>query len=930
MYNLMIVEAPPKAKKIQQILKDSGLNFRVIATIGYIVDLPKKRYGLSFDNNKIDIEWELSEDKKKLIKEMKELAKNANEIYISTDDDREGERIAKDVIEKLGLKNYKRAVFTSISKNKILEAINNPRLLDVNSTKSAVTRRVIDRDVGYPVSEILRYDLKRKGYVIPNNLGCGRIISPTLHIVNENQKAIDSFAEEEYKRLKVRYVKDGIAFQGIFDVRFMINSDANMMQLQLIREQMIHNNHTIVRYTPKTREESPPPPLTTVTLQQSCSNLYRFKGKYTMQLAQLLYYLGYISYHRTDSVEQSEETYLEVLEYLNQHYSSEDILETKRKTKNKEMNVQQGHEAIRPIYLTDKYNPENFKEYLKENDLYYEKNDLSEKDKKNKYKLNQDHLLVYEIIWYRTIAFQMQNAMYDATEAVIDIAGNNIKIVANIMKTIKLYDGGEKTLSGWLSIKTKILESSIKEPETAYSKDPVYLPEFIEGETLDVVEISTIDGKTERPHYYGEGRLIKKIDSSGIARPSTLASILPSLEEKKCIIYDSNLIKITPLGRVVDDWISENAYWLIDLEMAQHFEQSLDKIAKNEDDVNDIDLIMDYHQRIEALKEHVGFDNVETEEPYEWQVKKALEIAEKNGIQLGEEILNDKNKIEIFLNNNMPKKDYESLGKCPSCKKGKIREIEKGFGCSEYKNGCKFSIWKKSMFGFFERFGVQITESYMVNLIIAALKKEPLFYVGLLSAKAEKFNAFIDIAHNKQYDSWGLNLKFEDRNSKKDISEANTIVVNTSLVQNVKYFKTHEEFQQKLQKYFDIEGSSSLCYGNIFTSKLKNNTVKNIDSLGLSLKEHLQGKNTEFFLDKDKENIQVLSFQANSQKFLAILSEMREIIMESGLEIGNIGIGVEYKRFNKSIEDMQKQMIERMFESAMSGNDRKIFERGNF
>lgn len=929
MYNLMIVEAPPKARKIQQILNTAGLNFKVIATLGYIVDLPQQRYGLNFDNNKIDIEWEFTEGKKKLMQEIKELAKNASEIYISTDDDREGERIAKDVIEKLKIKDYKRVVFTSISKNKILEAINNPRDLDLSYTKSAVTRRVIDRDIGYPVSDILRYDLRKKGYVIPNNLGSGRIISPTLHILNENQKAIDSFVEEDYKRIKVRYLKDGVAFHGLFDVRFMVDSNDNMMQLQLIREQMIQNSHTVMRYTPKNREASPPPPLTTVTLQQSCSNLYKFKGKYTMKLAQLLYYLGYITYHRTDSVIQSEETYLEIINYLSKHYNPDDILITKRKIKNRETNIQEGHEAIRPVYIDDMHSPENFKEYLKTKDLYYERNELSEKDKKNKYKFNQDHLRVYEIIWYRAIAFQMQNAIYDASEVVVDIAGNTIKMVANKLKTIKLYEGGEKVLSGWLTIKTTILESSIKDGDAAYSRDPVYLPEFIEGESLNVVEITTIEGTTERPHYFGEGRLIKKIDSSGIARPSTLASILPSLEEKKCIIYDNNLIKITPLGRVVDDWITEHAFWLVDLEMAHQFEQYLDKIAKNEDDINDIDLIMDYHHRIELLKESIGFMDDEDEEPYEWQIDKAHEIAEKNGIELGEEIFKSKAKIEVFLNNNMPKKEYESLGTCPSCKKGKIRELEKGFGCSEYRNGCKFTVWKKSMFNFFERFGVQITESYMQNVVVAALKKEPLFYVGLKNTKGDSFDAYIDISFNKEFHSWGMQLKFEDKFKKKDNKESST-VVSSSIEQNLRNFKKYSDFKIKLEKYFNIEGSSSLCCGNIFSPNMNKNSIKDLDKLGLQIKEFLQDKNSEFFIDDEKQNIIVLSFQPNSEKFKTILFEVIEIIKTSDLNTGRVSTAAVYKRFCKSVNDLESQLDDRLLDAISSGKENIIFDKGSF
>ena len=165
MYNLMIVEAPPKAKKIESILKEAGLNYKVVATAGYIKDLPKNEYALNFNEKDLKVKWVYSEGKKQLIDNIKELSSKANEILISTDDDREGEKIANDIVKELGLKEgqYKRVVFTAITKNKILEALNNPRKIKSKKVTSAVTRRILDREIGYPVSEILRWDLRRQG-----------------------------------------------------------------------------------------------------------------------------------------------------------------------------------------------------------------------------------------------------------------------------------------------------------------------------------------------------------------------------------------------------------------------------------------------------------------------------------------------------------------------------------------------------------------------------------------------------------------------------------------------------------------------------------------------------------------------------------------------------------------------------------------------
>lgn len=928
MYNLMIVEAPPKAKKIESILKECGLNFRVMATSGYLVDLPKEEYALKFNEKGVDIKWVFGEGKKQLIEEIKKVALNANKIYIATDDDREGEKIAKDIIEKLNLKDYERVVFSAIIKNRILEAIESPRNLNDNEIKSAVARRVIDRDIGYPVSEILRWDLRRKGIVIPHNLGCGRTISPTLHILNENQKAIDSFEKEEYKRIKVWYQKDGVNFHGLYDVRFMIHSNANMLQMELVVEQMRKNPHTIVRYSPKNREEAPPEPLTTVLIQQSASNIYGFKGKYTMELAQLLYYLGFITYHRTDSNIQSEETYLELIDYLYEKFDEDDVLPTKRKIKQRSLNVQKGHESIRPVVITDEFHPDNIIDYWKRNGLF--KTD----SKNNKYKFTEDHAKVYEIIWYRTLAVQMRDAVYDASEAVIDIAGNKINLRANKLKTIQLYEGGEKTLSGWLGLKSLLLRKSTVISEDEYVHDEVSIPEFIEGSELSVVDITYIEDVTRPPYLYGEGRLIRKIDAAGIVRPSTLASVLPSLESKKCIVYVGKTVQITRLGQVVDDWISEHAFWLNDLEMAQKFEETLDKIANKEDGINETDFIMDYHERINALKEKLDYKDDESKEPYDWQIKKALEIAKINGVEIGEEIFKSREKIEIFLTNNLPKKEYSTLGKCPSCKKGKISENSSAFGCSGYKEGCKFVLWKKNINTFFEKFGAQVTDSYIINVIIAALKKEPLLYVGLISAKGDKFDAFIDIKKNKEFSNWSLSLKFD--NERKDKIKQEESAGNKTILIEKKYknFRTQDEFKNKFNVLFVQEGNASLCYSKLFIPSFSKISDSYIDYIGEEVSEYLASKNAMLFIDnQDKRLLMILSNQPNSEKFKNIIEDVCRIInsLEKTSSPKTIA-GITYRRFNNNIEEMENKMNILLKEAYVSIKEEafKISESGGF
>jgi DNA topoisomerase-1 len=916
-YDVMIVESPPKAKTIAKLFRnDPNYNIRVYATKGYVIDLPKDEYALSYEDAKVNVKWVYSEGSRKIISEIKKAVQNAREVYISTDDDREGEKIAKDIIEKLKLVNYKRVVFTSITKKKIIEGINNPRSIDENMTESSFTRRVIDREIGYPVSNIMKYDFTKNKIIVPPNIGCGRVISPALHILSLNQKSIDDFEVEEYKRIKVRYIKDGVSFHSIHDTRFKIESDANMLQLKLVKEQMMNNSHKVIRYTPKNREEKPPEALNTVTLQQSASNLYGFRGKYTMQLAQLLHENSFITYHRTDITTQSEETFQEILNYLNEHFNEDDILHTKRRFKKRKEHAQGAHEAIRPININDDFHPDNIISY-------WEKNDLFDKTKKDKYKFNIDHMLLYEIIWYRTLATQMVDAVYDASEAVIDIADNRLKLNANKIKTIKLYEGGEKTLYGWLLLKAELLrKSTLVNEDNEYYFDETVIPEFKEGEELEVVEITDIDGETRAPYHYGEGRFIKKLDSAGLVRPSTLATVLPSLEKKKYIRFEGKVIKITRLGQIVDEWVSEKAFWLNDLELAKSFQDSLDRISEGKPEDGDEELIMQYHERVEALKEEVGFIEYKDRTPEEWQIEKAMKIAKDNNIIISDEVLNSKENIENFIRNNTEKQEFESYGTCPACGKGKVKKNIKAYGCTNFKNGCKFTIWRNSIEKFFKIFCVQVTDAYVDNLIIAALKKKPLLYDGLVNKKGEKFKALIGIAYNENYNNWGLNLEpYKNTNTKKTIEYQE---VKAKI--NYQNFKNEDQFKQKIERLFNMEGNTALCYAKIYIKDIKKINKQDIELLGKSL-EFLTQENSILFLD-DVLNIRILSIQGNSNAFLELVNNAIHTIKSHGnMQNRKIACGIEYKRFFNTIEELEQSVNNRVKESIYSSEFRICYGR---
>jgi DNA topoisomerase-1 len=754
LHNLVIVESPAKAKTIKKILSsyNKAIRWDVVASRGYIKNLPKE-YGLDFSSGSISAKWVYEPGKKQFISDLKKKINMYEEIYIATDDDTEGEKIAYDLVEELEISNkYKRVTFGSITEKAIISGINNPRNVSEKKYKIACSRRYVDRDEGYGISDVLRFDFAQKEIQFPNNIGVGRAISPALHLIAEVERDIKNFEPEEYIRVKIRYQKDNCAFEYMSPTRYLINNRDDNISLALFKRKITTNIHQVVSYIPKLEEVAPPEPLYTATLQSSAFYVYGMSGKQTMRLAQELYENGAITYHRTDSNMISDDAYQEIVEYLYDTQNPDDVLDEKRKYK-KRKNTEEAHEAIRPSRIIEETAPKNIQTYM-----------LANYD----FEMSSEHLKIYELIWFRTLATQMVNAIYDRSVVKIDAGGERFEIHANsLVATTKVINEDDELesvtvnqASGWMKLKGTMLQRSITEEGEEYKNKEVIIPPMSPLDELRVLEISDFRTSTKAPYRYGEGRFTKTIEKLGIARPSTLDSIIPSLENKGLIFRVNGIIFIKKLGMVVDEWVDTYCPWLNSIEGVRAFEEAMEK-EENSDDEK-VSMLYEYHEKINALKEEIGYLDKENQirPPSDAQILIAKQLAIKKGLVIKEELYSDASKMSEFIAKHMPSKDKkDGIGTCPACKKGSIVENSKAFGCNKFSDGCKFTIWKESSLALLMKFGINADEDFLKEVIAAAISGSPIFNQNVIVGG--KDGAYIDIKKTSK----GYSLYFKDQDS---------------------------------------------------------------------------------------------------------------------------------------------------------------------
>jgi len=477
--NLVIVESPAKAKTIEGYL---GKEFTVASSYGHVRDLPKGNGAIDVENN-FNPTYEITPDKKDVIKNLKKLAKGAETIYLASDDDREGEAISWHLKETLDLEDARtrRIVFREITKNAIVNALENPRGIDIDLVNAQQARRVLDRLVGFELSPVLWKKIK-------TGLSAGRVQSVAVRIVVEREREIDKFKAESFFKITAEFKVDGKTLKAELPKRFKTEAEA-----QSFLEDCTQATFTIEKLEKKPTKKRPAPPFTTSTLQQEAGRKLSFSVGQTMSIAQRLYEAGKISYMRTDSLNLSEEAMAQAASEIGRQFGPE--YAHKRVFKTKNTSAQEAHEAIRPT---------NFGTTQASGDR------------------NEQRL--YELIWKRAIASQMAEAQIEKTLATIGIS-NRPETLSASGEVIKF--------EGFL----KVYIESTDDDEEEEAKG--MLPPLKEGQSLDLEQLTARQGFTRHQARYTEASLVKKLEEMGIGRPSTYAPTISTVQKRGYILKEN-------------------------------------------------------------------------------------------------------------------------------------------------------------------------------------------------------------------------------------------------------------------------------------------------------------------------------------------------------------------------------------------------------
>jgi DNA topoisomerase-1 len=591
--NLVIVESPAKAKTIETYL---GKEFIVTSCYGHIRDLSKKNMGIDIKNGFIPI-YKVPDDKVKIVKELKKLSEKAENVWLATDEDREGEAISwhlKEVLE-LPEKKIKRIVFDEITKKAIQEAVANPRKIDYNLVNAQQARRVLDRIVGFELSPILWKKVKAR-------LSAGRVQSVAVRLIVEREREIDSFIPESRYKVSAQFTTNIENGKSQILKAELPKFLADEKEVQEFLKKCIDASFIVDAVEKKPIKKSPSPPFTTSTLQQEASRKLRFSVSRTMLVAQRLYEAGYITYMRTDSVNLSDFAISSAEEKIKKDFGKEYF--QIRNFQNKSVNAQEAHEAIRPT------------DFSKEN--------ISG---------SKDERALYQLIWKRAIASQMSDAELERTTINIKITNSDEIFIAK--GEVILFDGFLKIY----------LESSDDEVEENGSES--ILPVVSVGQILEFKEITATERFTRPPARYTEAALVKKLEELGIGRPSTYAPTISTIQKRgyvikedrvgkereykvfqllddrniyqsiKTEIYGAEKSKLFPsdLAMLVTDFLLKHFPQIMDYQFTAKIEEALDEIALGKIKYDEMlkEFYPDFHKKVEQtikLSERVSGERV--------------------------------------------------------------------------------------------------------------------------------------------------------------------------------------------------------------------------------------------------------------------------------------------------------------------------------
>lgn len=573
---LIIVESPSKANTIKKFL---GNNVKVVASMGHIRDLPKSKLGIDVEHD-FEPQYINIRGKANLINSLKKDAKAAKVVYLATDPDREGEAIAWHLAYILGIPEDEvcRVTFNEITKETVKESIKNPRKIDKNLTDAQQARRVLDRIVGYKISPILWKKVKR-------GLSAGRVQSVAVKLIVDREKEIEAFIPEEYWNIYAELSKNKEKFVARF-----YGKDGKKLELHKKEEvdeiiKNIENGKYIVTDIKKgEKKRTPAPPFTTSTMQQEASRKLGFPIRKTMQVAQGLYEgvkveekgtVGLITYMRTDSTRISEEARAAAKVHITQKYGEKYYENRYYKTKS---GAQDAHEGIRPTYID--LEPEKVKDSL-----------------------TPDQYKLYRLIYNRFIASQMAPAVFDTIAANIDVNNYNFKANGQTLK-----------FKGFMSVYVE--DKDVKTNEDEESK----MPELQIGEEVKKEKLDPKQSFTEPPPRYTEASLVKALEEKGIGRPSTYATIISTILDRRYIKKEQKQLVPTDLGKVVNKLLVENFKDIINVEFTADIENQFDEIAEGKEPWKQVirEFYTPFEQEVEKVDkelEHVKLEEEVTDIP---------------------------------------------------------------------------------------------------------------------------------------------------------------------------------------------------------------------------------------------------------------------------------------------------------------------------
>jgi DNA topoisomerase I len=528
--NLLIVESPAKAKTINKYL---GTDFKVMATVGHVIDLPKSKLGVDVENEYEPL-FETIYGKGKILKDLKKAIPKGGNVYLAMDPDREGEAIAWHVKSSLNIKGAQRVSFHEITKDAITEAIKNASVVNENLVEAQKARRVLDRLFGYKLSELL---WKKIWY----GLSAGRVQSVALRLIVEREEEREAFNPEEFwdfyvlvqndkEKLKIKLLRKD-------SKKYIPKNEKEVVEL---KDTLGDSKYEVVDIVRKEMKKNPYPPFTTSTLQQSANNVLGYSAKRTMALAQSLYQSGYISYMRTDSFFLSNKAIDEIRSVITNKFGNDYLPSTPKYYKNRSKSAQEAHEAIRPT-------------------------DFSLTTTAIRAKVGNDEAKLYDLIWKRAVSSQMKEKRVENLTLYLEPTKKLKNIYTFSVGAQKTLFDGFRAVYGGTTDEEELLQE---------------INNVKKGDVFNKKEFETEQKFTQPPARYTEATLVKKLESLGIGRPSTYATIISTILAREYVEKDGKNLLPRDIGRVVTHFLKNNFGDLVDYKYTAGVEEGLDKIAQ--------------------------------------------------------------------------------------------------------------------------------------------------------------------------------------------------------------------------------------------------------------------------------------------------------------------------------------------------------------